>query len=89
MRTAPEAEKQLLAAGAGVSFQAARRSGCLLVDRNFSTAVTCFMVPFHRVSVGCEADAECFRVAEEAVVRRFSKAALDDGTDFELIWEGG
>lgn len=38
----------------------------------------------HRVFVRCEADKECFRVAEQAMVGHFAKSALDAGTDGEL-----
>lgn len=36
--------------------------------------------------VGCEANPECFPVAEETVLKQIAKAALVAGTDVKLSW---
>lgn len=53
----------------------------------FSTAMACFTVLGQRASDGWKAVSECFRVAEEAVLRKFAIDALDAGTDVELCEE--
>lgn len=50
----------------------------------FSTAVTFFTVLCSRVSVGSEADPECFRLTKVLVVKAFPIAAHNVGTDAEL-----
>lgn len=55
---------------------------------HFCQAVACFTLSRHRRFVSSSADPECFRAAQEAMVRQLAKAALDTMRDVELSAEG-
>lgn len=51
------------------------------------TAVACFTVPEHSVSIGCELDPACFALAKNVVLKQFAKAATDSSTNIVLSAE--
>jgi len=50
---------------------------CDFVAGTFSTSTACFMLPKHRIFIGCEKDADCFKIADEKVINRFAEFVTD------------
>lgn len=71
----------------GISYQPAKRPCRGPFAGIFSAALSCSTLPCHWMLVRCEVDPECFRLAEEVLLRQFAKAAFDAATDVILSAE--